>query len=148
MNDDIYFVCSFIEYARRRLKVPCRDVVNRLGVDVIQHIYELADVYHCMDFGRVFAEINERVGLSSLSNIDNCERLWGEDLPPDTWIGRTYARIVMRTMGDKPEGQAIFDVFNSFISDEISNFDTAVFYSPVEWLVDCYYENKLVSLYD
>lgn len=41
--------------------------------------------------------------------------------------------------------QAILDVFTSFLSDEISNFNSSVYYSNPDYLRCSYLEGKLLA---
>ena len=45
-DNDLFFVCSLIEYIARKTLNPRDAVVNAIGKDGLTHIYELADVYH------------------------------------------------------------------------------------------------------
>ncbi len=59
-------------------------------------------------------------------------------------IGRVYQTLVLDTMqGDA--AQAILDVFTSFLSDEISNFNSSVYYSNPDYLRCSYLEGKLLA---
>lgn len=60
-------------------------------------------------------------------------------VPPVTSIGRVYQQLVLATAEENDVAQAIIDVFTSFISDEISDFNTNVYYSNPDYL-KCSYE--------
>ncbi|MDE7066924.1 MAG: hypothetical protein K2O83_04500, partial [Schaedlerella arabinosiphila] len=45
-SNDLFFVCSLIDYIARKTYNKRRDVVDALGTNAIQKMYELADVYH------------------------------------------------------------------------------------------------------
>jgi len=44
--NDMFFVCSLIEYIGRRTKNHRNVVVNAIGVEKLQQIYNLADIYN------------------------------------------------------------------------------------------------------
>ena len=46
-NNDLFFTCSLIEYIGRKVKRTRREVVDFLGKDQIERVYEFADVFHC-----------------------------------------------------------------------------------------------------
>ena len=46
-DNDLFYTCSLIDYIARKTKNTRADVVNKLGKQRIDKIYELADVYHC-----------------------------------------------------------------------------------------------------
>ena len=59
-------------------------------------------------------------------------------------IGKVYQRLVLAT-GNNDAAQAIMNVFASFISDEISDFNTNVYYSNPDYLRCCYEEGMLLA---
>ena len=60
-------------------------------------------------------------------------------------IGRVYQQLVLATAKAGKEAQAIKDVFSSFISDEISDFNSNVYYSNPDYLRCCYEEGVLLE---
>ena len=51
--------CSLIEYIGRRVKRTRRDVVETLGKERLERIYEYADVFHCEPIEKVADEFIE-----------------------------------------------------------------------------------------
>ncbi len=52
-GNDIFFLCSLIDYIVRKTKNKLSIVVNKLGKEQVRHIYKLADVYHSDNIDRV-----------------------------------------------------------------------------------------------
>ena len=52
-DNDLFYTCSLIDYIARKTKNTRADVVNTLGKQRIDKIYDLADVYHCDNIDRV-----------------------------------------------------------------------------------------------
>jgi len=44
-DNDLFFTCSLIDYIARKTKNTRKDVVNALGKERLEKIYELADIY-------------------------------------------------------------------------------------------------------
>ena len=44
--NDLFFLCSLIEYIGRKTKNERKVVVNALGREGLKHYYDLAEVYH------------------------------------------------------------------------------------------------------
>ena len=55
--NDLFFVCSLIEYVGRQTNNERKTIVNALGPKGIKHYYELAEVYHCENINKVTHEI-------------------------------------------------------------------------------------------
>lgn len=51
--NDLFFVCSLIEYIGRKTKNHRNVVVNAIGKDKLRHLYELADVYHSDNIDKI-----------------------------------------------------------------------------------------------
>ena len=58
----------------------------------------------------------------------------------------TNTRLILDVKKDDEDIiQVLFNVFLSFISDEISNFNSSVYYSSPEYLKYSYLEGKLLA---
>lgn len=68
-DNDLFFTCSLIDYIARKTKNHRVDVVNTLGKDRIEKIYDLADVYHSDNIDRVSEDFIEDKYLSEAKNI-------------------------------------------------------------------------------
>ena len=64
--NDLFFVCSLIEYVARKTKNERRVIVNALGRSGIEHYYRLAEVYHCENIDKVTAELTQKYNISVL----------------------------------------------------------------------------------
>jgi len=136
-KDDIYYVCTMIEFVARVTQNHRKDVIARLTKKSIEHQLKVAEVNHCLSFEQVSDEWIEQYGIENgvFDTIDDCKYT----VPSVTSIGRVYQQLVLATMKEDEEAQAIIDVFSSFISDEISNFNSNVYYSNPDYL-KCSYE--------
>ncbi len=56
-----------------------------------------------------------------------------------------YHGLVLATMKNDDAAQAIIDVFSSFISDEISDFNSNVYYTNPDYLRCSYLEGKMLA---
>ena len=66
-------------------------------------------------------------------------------VPSATSIGMLYQGLVLSTMKDDDAAQAILDVFSSFITDEISDFNSNVYYTNPDYLRCSYLEGKMLA---
>ena len=58
--NNLFFVCSLIEYIARKTKNYRRVIVNAIGQDGLQHLYNLADIYHSDNIDKVSDELIEK----------------------------------------------------------------------------------------
>ena len=62
-DNDLFYVCSLIEYIARKTKNVRTVVVNSLGKERLEKIYDLADVYHCDNIDHVCDELIEEASI-------------------------------------------------------------------------------------
>lgn len=142
-KDDIYYVCTMIEFVARVTNNRRKDVIKRLSKKTIEHQLKVAEVNHCLSYEQVSDEWIEQYGITSgnYNTAKECKYT----VPSVNAIGRVYQQLVVATAEVNEEAQAIIDVFSSFISDEISNFNSNVYYSSPDYLRCSYEEGVLLA---
>ena len=70
-ENDLFFVCGLIEYIARKTKNTKKYVVQKLGKDRIQKIYNLAEVYHSENIEKVSDEFIEQVLIGEINPETN-----------------------------------------------------------------------------
>lgn len=138
--NDLFYTGSLIEYIGRETKNRRCDVAKKIGVDGFRRLLYLAEVNHCLSFEQVGEETVEEFGITNgtFDTVSSCKY----KVPRFKDIGAVYARLVFQTEPD-PEKypQAMYDVFMSEISDCISDFNSAWFYTPSNQLAVEYMED-------
>lgn len=137
LKDDIYFVCTMVEFVARATNNRRKDVIAKMSKKSIVHELKVAEVNHCLSMEQISDEWIEQYKIENgkYNTTDKCRYA----VPPVTSIGRVYQQLVLATAEENDVAQAIIDVFTSFISDEISDFNTNVYYSNSDYL-KCSYE--------
>ena len=143
-DNNLFFTCSLIEYIARKTKNIRSEVVNKLGKDRINKIYELADVYHCDNIDAVSEDfINDaNIVPGKFDNIAICVYA-----VPSHWdIGKVYKRLIkMVAKEEKIEiVDALIEVYNSFISCKIDDYNSSVYYENPNYIFECYKEQKMI----
>ena len=143
--DDLFYVCSLIEFVGRQTKNNNRDIVEKIGkAGLKQQLYE-ADVNHCLSFEEIGDELIEEhnLGKGIFDSVENCEYR----VPDYTDIGGVYRDLILDIK--KESGGEIVDimhdVFTSFMSDEISNFNASTFYENPSYIYHSYVEGELLD---
>ena len=142
-KDDIYYVCTMIEFVARETNNRRSDIISKISKKSIEHQLKVAEVNHCLSLEQVAEEWIEQYAITTgtFNTIETCRYT----VPSVTSIGRVYQQLVLATLEEKDVAQAIIDVFSSFISDEISNFNTNVYYSNPDYLRCSYEEGRLLA---
>lgn len=143
-KNNIFYVCSLIEYLGRETKNRRTDIIRMLGKKEIERQTELAEVNHCLSIEQVADELIDEFNISQ-GNFDSVG-ICNYPVPSITGVAKDYQRLILDVI--KP-GESIVDVFfmvfQSFLSDEISDFNSSVFYSSPEYLKLSYEEGKLLA---
>ena len=140
-KDDIYYVCCLIEYIGRTTKNRRADVIKYFTIDDINRQLYLAEVNHCLSLEQVSDEIIEEYSIKDgdFDTVKECRY----KVPSVTAIGRVYQRLVLSVDNDNV-AEALIAVFSSFISDEISDFNSNVYYSNPDYLRACFQAGELL----
>ena len=140
----LFFVCGLIDYIARKTKNKRADIVNWLGKDWLQKIYDLADVYHCDNIDRVCEDFIEEAKIpdGTFDNVKACQYI----IPSYLDIGKVYKRLIK--MVSKKDNvnviNALIKVYNSFISEKIDDYNSSLYYENPLYIFTCYEENKMI----
>lgn len=143
-DNDLFFTCSLIDYIARKTKNTRSDVVNALGKKRLEKIYELADVYHSDNIDRVSDDFIQEASIKNgeFDNVKECRYAI-----PSFWdIGKVYKRLVKSVAEEEKTGvvDALINVYNSFISSKIDDYNSSMYYENPSYLLECYLENKVI----
>ncbi len=139
-QNDVFFLCSLIEYIARKTKNKRAYVVNTLGAELINHIYELADVYHSDNIQRVASDFIEKAHITQgdFDNVAACKY----SLPTHFDIGKVYSRLVLgiKNTDNISVSEAVIRAYNSFVSDKIDDYNSAFYYDNSQNILIYYYD--------
>lgn len=143
-DNDLFYTCSLIDYISRKTKNIRSEVVNRLGKERLEKIYNLADVYHCDNIERVSDDFIEEADIKTgtFDNVGECKYAI-----PSYWdIGKVYKRLIKQVaQSERIEPvEALMKVYNSFISEKIDDYNSSVYYESPSYIFECYRENKML----
>lgn len=143
-DNDLFYTCSLIDYIARKTKNTRSDVVNKLGKERLEKIYDLADVYHCDNVERVSDDFIEEAGIEkgNYDNVGQCRY----SIPSYWDIGKVYKRLIKQVSENDNISiiDALFKVYNSFISPKIDDYNSSVYYENPSYIYECYRENQIL----
>lgn len=161
--NDVHYVCALIEYTARESGNFPVTVAKALGVAGVRRQLEFASVNHCLTFAEVSDEL---VTMYQIPTGDRRMDAYQYELPYFLDIGYLYADLVEDVCpAVKPDmaalaqtnadslaktivdslAQTIYDVFTSFLSTEISNFNSSLYYSSREYIKCCYEDGEILK---
>lgn len=144
-KDDLFYVCSLLEYIARATCNYRKDLISYFSEKILEWQLKVAQVNHCLSFEQVSDELIEKLKIKQgdFDSVKNCKY----EVPSYLSVGRIFQRLILsvyeKSENDLP--QEIINVFSSFLSDEISNFNSAVYYANPSYLLASYEEGKLCA---
>lgn len=135
-RDDFFYVCSLIEYTARQTKNKRGVIAEALGREGIEKQLYDAQVNHCLSFEQVSHEVIEQYEIAEgdFDTITDCSYT----VPEFTDIGKLYSIMIEDCAEPGKEVDELLKIFSSFISEEISDFNTDVYYQNPDYL-ECSY---------
>ncbi len=136
--NNLFFLCSLIEYIGRKTKNHRNVIVNAIGKNNLLHIFDLADIYHSENMDKLTAEIVEKYNIKDgvFDNISNANY----SIPTHWDIGKVYKRLIIAVSKreEKPLIDALIEVYNLWLSRKIEDFNSSVYYENPEYLFQSY----------
>ena len=142
ISNNLYYTCSLIEFIGRETKNKRCDIVNLLGEEVIGHIFEYADVFHCEQIAAVADRFIEeyKIEKGSFDNVNDCKYTI-----PDYWsIGAVYQRLI-ENIYKTDLLKALIEVYNSWLCGYIDDYNIAVYYMTPQYLKVCYEQGEILE---
>ena len=142
-KDDLFYVCSMIEFVARETHNKVKDVVGKMTDEDLVHQLRTAGVNHCLSFEQVCDEVVEvyKIKEGKFDTISECQY----DVPSFLDIGKLYSIMIEDCAKEGKEADELIKIFTSFISDEISDFNTDLYYQNPDYIECSYKEGQLLA---
>ena len=140
--NNLFFLCSLIEYIGRKTKNHRNVVVNAIGKNDLQHIFDFSDVYHCENIDKLTFEFTKKHNIENgiFDNVANAKY----SIPTHWDIGKVYKRLIIAV--SKKENKKLIDalseVYNSWLSRKIEDFNSSVYYESPNYLFQSYLKGE------
>ena len=142
-ENDLFFVCSLIEYIARKTKNKKIYIVNKLGKKKKKKIYELAEVYHSENIEKISDELIDefKIEEGKYDIISSCKY----SIPTHWDIGKVYKRLIIMVNNDENEYiDTLIEIFSSWIIENIDNYNSSMYYENPGYIYACYIEGKIL----
>jgi hypothetical protein len=137
-ENDLFFVCSVIEYIGRTTKNHRGHVVLKIGKSELQRLYDLADVFHCEPIEKTASELIDRCGITE-GDFDNVARCKYR-VPTFFDIGKIYKRLILSVAQEENITivNALIKVYASWIDDKIQDYNSSMYFENPGYLFESY----------
>ena len=142
-KNDLFYVCSLIEYISRETRNRRGDIVKKIGQEGIEKLLHDAEMNHCLSFEEVSDEVITHFQIQS--GEFEPEKGSPYTIPDVQDIGKLYAIMIEDLACPGKEIEELMKVFSSFIRDAISNFRSDLYYQNPDYLECCYREGRLLE---
>lgn len=135
-KNDFFYVCALIEYIARQTQNRRGVITEKLGKKGIEKQLYDAEVNHCLSFEQVGNELitQYKIQKGDFDTITECKYT----VPGFLDIGKLYSIMIEDCAEPGKEVDELIHIFSSFISDEISEFQTDLYYQNPSYL-ECSY---------
>ena len=142
-TNDLFYVCSLIEYIGRERKLRRAEVVSGLGEETIRRIFKYADTFHCEPIAKVSNDFITMCDLpvGSFDNVATCRY----EVPGYWDIGAVYARLIEDVCEGADLISKLVEVYSSWMSDALSRFNSDLFYQSREYIAECYRAGHVIA---
>jgi hypothetical protein len=143
-QNDLFFLCSLIEYIGRKTKNHRNVVVNALGKEQLQHLLDLADVYHSENIDKLSDDLIKKYHIEE-SHFDNIAD--SQYSIPTHWdIGKVYKRLIttISENTNKSYIDTLIEVYNSWLSRKIEDFNSSLYYENPCYLYESYKKGEVL----
>lgn len=144
-DNSLFYTCGLIEHIGRRQKRRRSEVVELLGDGLLDRIYRYADVLHSDSIDHVdeeYCKIAE-ITQGDFDNVGSCKYE-----VPDYWtIASVYSRLIedVAPAGADTPLTTLRNVYASWVSDAISNYNTDFFYQSRSYIAACYEAGEVLE---
>ena len=136
--NNLFFLCSLIEYIGRKTKNHRNVIVNAIGKKDLQHILDFADIYHTENMDKLTYEFISKYNIKD-GIFDNI--ITAKYSIPTHWdIGKVYKRLIIAVSkkDNKSLIDALMEVYNLWLSRKIEDFNSSIYYESPEYLFQSY----------
>jgi hypothetical protein len=144
-ENNLFFLCSLIEYIARKTNNRKSAVVNSLGKTELQHIYDLADIYHCENLDKISDELINKHHIINGSFDPVAKSRYSV---PSFWdIGKVYHRLIYAAAKREksPVMDALLEVYNSWLCEKIDDYNCSAYYESPDYLEESYFAGTMLS---
>ncbi|MBR2131821.1 MAG: hypothetical protein IKB09_03010 [Oscillospiraceae bacterium] len=138
IQNNLFYTASILEYTARRTKNKRAVIASLIGTGGVRSILECAEVNHCLPFSQVADELIQdyRIPSGRFAPEDHVTKV-----PSSSEIGKVYMRLVEDAQPDQEKyPEELVAIFTSKIADWMTEYQSAFFYSPRDYILECYRE--------
>ncbi|MCD7808811.1 MAG: hypothetical protein LUH02_05655 [Erysipelotrichaceae bacterium] len=137
-QNSLFYTCSLIESLSQTTGLQKSHVVDYLGQDGIQHIYDYADIFHCQSLEQSTYEIKELYHIPDANELSKTQTL-------EIWdSGEVYSRLIIDISEAVHWISKLIEVYKSWICEYIDDVSLPIYWQPRSYIKECYLQQKIL----
>lgn len=138
LYNDILFVATYVEYISRATKTKHVDLVDYIGYPRLKHIYEYADVNHCLTLDQHLCEFREAYPDFQDGSYDVSEAIKGLSVESPSRAASPFARLVELLTSDRDEAiHTLWALYHRWIADALTDWKLGFYRQPPQYHLQC-----------
>jgi len=137
-ENDLFFVCSLIEFLGRKTKNKRDCIIAFLGDEELNRLYSLADVFHSEPFESLAVKLiaQKNIPDGDYDNAAACKYA----VPTHFDMGKVYKRLILAVADRKNIDilSALKEVYASPFALKLNDYNSSLFYENPEYVFASY----------
>ena len=142
IENDLFFVCSIIEYVGRKTKNYRFTIVEKFGDKELSYLLEFADILHCEPIENISCELIKKYNIIEgiFDNVNDCIY----SIPTYFDIAKVYKRLIISIskLDNLPLVKVIAEVYSSWISSKIDDYNSSMYFENPDYIFESYKEGN------
>lgn len=136
-KNNLFYICSLLESISRTTGLKKKDIIDKIGLKQLKHLYNYADVNHCLPIQQVTEEVIKNNHLSiEEKNVLQTVSVWDN--------GKVYQRLIIDISDESNWFEKLIEVYHSWICNYIDDISLPIYWQPRSYIKECYLQNKII----
>ena len=140
-KNDLFYLCSLIEFIARTTTNTKKEIVTKIGKDGLTKLFSLASILHVEPIEKISEEIIKEYNIKQGNYVKHFQN----KIPTHWDIGKVYQRLIIM---NSPSGleyiNTLIEVLTSWIILKIDNYDSSMYYENPSYIYECYKEGQIL----
>lgn len=136
-KNNLFYICSLLESISRKTGLKKKEIIDKIGLKQLKHLYNYADVNHCLPILQVTEEVieNNHLPVKEIGTSQTVS-VWDN--------GKVYQRLIIDISDDSNWFDKLIEVYHSWICDYLDNTELPIYWQPRSYIRECYLEKKIL----
>ena len=137
-KNNLFYICSLLESISRTTGLKKREIIDRIGLKQLHHLYNYAPVNHCLPIQQITQEIieNHHLPIIKKENHHQSVSVWDN--------GKVYQRLIIDISNETNWFDMLLEVYHSWICDYLDDTSFPIYWQSRSYIKECYLQKKIL----